>query len=74
VAPVFEQLALAATAPGELVEHGCWIVAKAGEQRQVMGADHGVDRVDLHHTQALQHAFQCGKGRWGFRLFAESLG
>ena len=43
MAPVFEQLALAAAAPGELVEHLGGVVAQAGEQRQVVGADQGVD-------------------------------
>jgi len=74
MAPVFEQLALAAAAPGELVEHGGSVVAQAGEQRQVVGADQGVDRVDLQHAQALQHALEGRQRRGGWRLLAEALG
>ncbi|MNS38823.1 hypothetical protein D3C72_710870 [compost metagenome] len=74
MAPVLEQQALAATAPGELVEGGRRVVAQPGEQRQVVGADQGVDRIDLQHAQALQHALECWQGRRRFRLFAETLG
>ncbi|MNE68340.1 hypothetical protein D3C80_1639950 [compost metagenome] len=74
VAPVFEQLALAARAPGELVEGGRRVAAQTGEQRQVMGADQGVDRIDLQHAQALQHALERGERRRGFGLLAKALG
>ncbi|MNJ43610.1 hypothetical protein D3C77_386240 [compost metagenome] len=58
MAPVLENFALAGAPPGELVEHGLWITAQAGKQRQVMGTHQGIDRVDLHHPQALDHPRQ----------------
>ncbi|MCY1460940.1 hypothetical protein D9M71_785430 [compost metagenome] len=39
-----------------------------------MGADQSVDRVDLQHAQALQHAFDGEQGWWCFWKLAEALG
>jgi len=56
--PVFEQRTPPPLAPGCLFKKQWGVVAQAGKQRQVMGAHHGIDRVDLQHTQALDHAIE----------------
>lgn len=56
--PVFEQRAPPPLAPSGLFKYQRGVVAQTGKQRQVMGAHHGIDRINLQDAQALDHAVE----------------
>ncbi len=56
--PIFEQAADAATV-GPGIEMGALIGAEPREERQIMGADEDVDRIDLQQAEPLDGPAQA---------------
>ena len=66
MAPIFEQAALGAFAPCQLVERGSIVGPKPREGRQIMGAGKDVDAVDLMKRQPFDRRQQVPRG-WALR-------
>ncbi len=72
--PAFIELSRPARAPGQGVEVGKVIASQATEQRQIVRADQGIDRVDLQHVEACSLAVQGGQAGAALGLATETLG